>query len=112
MKLSFNVQSAIQNNLSVSLVSPTSPQEAAATLTIKVQPLQRGIVQVVRALHTTSLAPPDDFLENPITYRASSKMFQFEVCAYLLKAGSKISDFEPGRVIEQTSKAKIVFLRN
>jgi len=67
MKLSSDAQSAIQKNLSVSLVLPTSRQETAP-VEIKVQPLQQGPVQVAHALLTTSLAPPDDFPKNPIIY--------------------------------------------
>jgi hypothetical protein len=67
MKLSSNAQSAIQTNLSVSLVLPTSQQETAP-VEIKIQPLQRGPVQVAHAPPMTSLAPPDDFLGNPIIY--------------------------------------------
>ena len=69
MKLNSNAQNAIQKNLSVFLVLPTSQQETAP-VEIKVQPLQQGPVQVAHALPTTSLAPPDDFLENPIIYVA------------------------------------------
>ena len=69
MKLNSNAQSAIQKNLSVFLVLPTSQQETAP-VEIKVQPLQQEPVQVAHALPTTSLAPPDDFLENPIIYVA------------------------------------------
>ena len=65
MKLSSNVQNAIQKNLSESLVLPTS-QQGTAPVEIKAQPLQQGTVQAVHALPTTSLAPPDDFLGNPI----------------------------------------------
>ncbi len=68
MKLSSNAQSAIQKNLSVSLVLPTLQQEAAP-VEIKVQSLQQGPVQPAHAPPTTSLAPPDDFLENPIIYK-------------------------------------------
>jgi len=67
MKLNFNARSAIQKNLSVFLVLPTSQQETVP-VEIKVQPLQQGTVQAVHALPTTSLAPPDDFLGNPIMY--------------------------------------------
>ena len=69
MKLSSNAQSAIQKNLSVSLVLPTSQQDPAP-VEIKVQPLQIGPVQVAHALPTISLATPDDFFENPIIYIA------------------------------------------
>ena len=67
MKLNSNAQSAIQKNLSASLVLPTSQQETAP-VEIKVQPLQQGPVQVAHALPTISLAPPDDFFENSIIY--------------------------------------------
>jgi len=70
MKLSSNAQSAIQKNLSVSLVLPTSQQETSP-VEIKVQPLQQGPVQVAHALPMISLATPDDFLENPIIYSHS-----------------------------------------
>jgi len=69
MRLNSNAQSAIQKNLSVFLVLLTSQQETTP-VEIKVQPLQQGPVQVAHALPTTSLAPPDDFLENPIIYVA------------------------------------------
>jgi len=61
MKLNSNAQSAIQKNLSESLVLLTSQQETAP-VEIKVQPLQQGPVQVAHALPTTSLVTPDDFL--------------------------------------------------
>jgi hypothetical protein len=67
MKPSFNAQSAIQKNLSVSLVLPTSRQETVP-VEIKVQSLQQGTVQAVHALPTTYLAPPDDFFANPTMY--------------------------------------------
>ena len=67
MKLSFNARSAIQKNLSVFLVLPTS-QQGAAPVEIKVRSLQQGTVQLAHAPPTTSLAPPDDFLENSIMY--------------------------------------------
>ena len=70
MKLSSNAQSAIQKNLNVSLVLPTS-QQGAAPVEIKVQPLQTEPVQVAHALPTIYLATPDDFLENPIIYVAA-----------------------------------------
>ena len=67
MKVSSNAQSAIQKNLSVYLVLPTSQQETAP-VKIKVHPLHKGHVQVAHALPTTSLVTPDDFPENPIIY--------------------------------------------
>jgi hypothetical protein len=67
MKLSSNAQSVIQKNLSVSLVLPTSQQETAP-VEIKIQQLQQGTVQVAHAPPTTSLAPPDDSLGNPIIF--------------------------------------------
>ena len=72
MKLNSNAQSAIQPNLSVSLVLPTSQQDPAP-VEIKVQPLQTGPAQVAHALPTTSLVTPDDFPENPIIYQPVSK---------------------------------------
>ena len=67
MKPSSNAQSAIQKNLSVSLVLQTS-QQGAAPVGIKIQPLQIEPVQAAHALPTISLATQDDFLENPIIY--------------------------------------------
>jgi hypothetical protein len=67
MKPSSNAQSAIQKNLSVSLVLPTSQQETAP-VKIKVQPLPQSPVQVAHVPHTIFLAPPDDFPKNPTKY--------------------------------------------
>jgi len=69
MKLNSDAQSAIQKNLSESLVLPTSQQDPEP-VEIKVQPLQTGHVQVAHALPTTFLVTPDDFSENPIIYVA------------------------------------------
>ena len=78
MKLNSNAQSAIQKNLSESLVLQTSQQETAP-VEIKAQPLQQGPVQVAHALPTTSLAPPDDFLENPIIYIVAVHGLKLEI---------------------------------
>jgi hypothetical protein len=67
MKPSSNAQSAIQKNLNVSLVLPTTQQETTP-VEIKVQPLPQSPVLVAHVPHTISLAPPDDFPKNPMIY--------------------------------------------
>ena len=78
MKLNSNAQSAIQKNLSESLVLQTSQQETAP-VEIKAQPLQQGPVQVAHALPMISLATPDDLHENPIIYIVAVYGLELEI---------------------------------